>query len=63
MPVREKAGRIDILDPHGALTAILRLPPRTRLFGIGAESAYLLSIDDDGLQTLERYALPPELKR
>jgi hypothetical protein len=62
-PAREKSGRIDILDTHGALTAILRLPPKARLFGIGAESVYLLATDDDGLQTLERYALPPELKR
>jgi hypothetical protein len=54
----EKAARIDILDAHGALRAVLRLPPKRRLFGLGARTVYLLSTDDDGLQTLERYALP-----
>jgi hypothetical protein len=58
----EKTARVDILDGHGALRAVLRLPPNTRLFGLGAQSVYLLATDDDGLETLERYALPPAIR-
>jgi hypothetical protein len=50
--------RVDILDHHGTLRATLRLPPRARLFALGARHLYLISVDADGFQTLERYAYP-----
>ena len=57
-PASAPAARVDLLDSHGKLRAQLRLPPRARLFGLGRRHVYLLSIDDDGLQTLERYEYP-----
>ena len=63
MAAAEKAGRIDVLDGHGVLIAILRLPPKARLFGLSASNVYVLSTDDDGLQTIDRYALPSGLTR
>lgn len=58
LPASATAARIDILDPHGKLRAHLRLPAKTRLFGLGSRHVYLLAVDDDGLQTLERYDYP-----
>jgi hypothetical protein len=57
-PASAPSARVDILDPHGKLRATLRLPPGTRLFALGASSVYLLAVDADGLQTLERYNYP-----
>jgi len=55
----ELVAHVDILDAHGKLRGTLRLPPRTKLLALGASSVYLIATDDDGLQTLERYAYPP----
>ena len=49
---------VDILDASGALRARLRLPVRARLFSLGARGVYLLTVDSDGFQVLERYAYP-----
>ena len=57
-PASAPAARVDILDTHGRLRAHLRLPARTRLFALGSRQVYLLLVDDDGLQTLERYDYP-----
>ena len=57
-PASARAARVDILDPHGKLRAHLDLPARARLFALGSRHVYLLMIDDDGLQTLERYDYP-----
>jgi hypothetical protein len=57
-PASAPAARVDILDGHGKLKAQLRLPPRARLFGLGSRHVYLLAVDGDGLQTLERYDYP-----
>jgi hypothetical protein len=54
----EKVKRVDILDNHGKLRATLPLPAGRRFFEFGASSVYLIATDDDGLQTLEKYALP-----
>ena len=40
------------------LRATLRLPPRSRLFALGVRHVYLLAVDADGFQTLERYNYP-----
>jgi hypothetical protein len=50
--------RVDILDAHGNLRATLRLPVRSRLFALGASHLYLLVVDADGFQTLERFNYP-----
>ncbi|NOT09862.1 MAG: hypothetical protein HOP28_16840 [Gemmatimonadales bacterium] len=57
-PAKTAARQVDILDAHGSLKRILRLPARTKLFALGATSVYLIASDDDGLQTLERYSYP-----
>ena len=57
-PASAPAATVDILDAHGKLRAHLRLPPRARLFALGSRHVYLLLVDDDGLQTLERYDYP-----
>jgi hypothetical protein len=49
---------VDILDAKGTLRARLRLPTRGRLFALGARCIYLLTVDSDGFQVLERYAYP-----
>jgi hypothetical protein len=60
--VRERAARVDVLDAHGALRGVVRLPPRTRLLSLGVDWVYVASTDDDGLQTLQRYAYPAALR-
>jgi hypothetical protein len=57
-PASQASARVDILDAHGTRRATLRLPPRARLFALGARAVYLLSVDTDGFQTLERYSYP-----
>lgn len=58
VPATSPQQQVDILGPTGRLKATLRLPPRTDLFALGSGGVYLVSTDDDGLQTLERYAYP-----
>jgi hypothetical protein len=57
-PASAPSARVDILDPHGILRATLRVPPRARLFSLGERFVYLLAVDADGFQTLERYTYP-----
>lgn len=57
-PASQESARVDILDPAGKLRAVLRLPPRARLFALGRNAVYLLATDADGFQTLERYTYP-----
>ena len=57
-PASQASARVDILDRHGNLRAMLRLPPKTRLFALGERFVYLLAVDADGFQTLERYNYP-----
>lgn len=57
-PASAERARVDILDGHGRLRAFLHLPPKTRLFALGASWVYLLSTDTDGFQTLERFRYP-----
>ncbi len=48
----------DVIDRTGRVTKQVELPMRTRLVGFGARSIYLVRIDENDLETLERYALP-----
>jgi hypothetical protein len=48
----------DIIDGQGKLFERVQLPPRTKLVGFGANSVYLVRLDEDDLQYLQRYALP-----
>jgi hypothetical protein len=50
---------LDVFDATGNAVARLTLPRKTRLIGFGAEALYLVRTDDDDLQHLERYRIPP----
>ncbi len=47
----------DVFDGSGTLRRRVQLPPDTELIGFGKESVYLVRIDQDDLQWLERYRL------
>lgn len=57
-PASQASARVDILDLHGNRRATLRLPPKARLFALGSRFVYLLAVDADGFQILERYNYP-----
>ncbi|MEP6834758.1 MAG: Clp protease N-terminal domain-containing protein [Gemmatimonas sp.] len=45
----------DILDRNGQRIATLRLEVRQRVVGFGKHSVYIVDIDNDGLQSLQRH--------
>jgi hypothetical protein len=47
----------DVFDGKGQLVGHVRLPKGTRLAGFGKSSVYLVRLDADDLQYLQRYAL------
>jgi hypothetical protein len=49
--------QFEIFDRNGRRTGTATFPKRTRLVGFGANSAYAIRTDDDGLQYLQRYKL------
>jgi sugar lactone lactonase YvrE len=54
------ARRYDVFDEQGQLTASVRLPKGRTLLTLGRQSLYLVNVDEDGLQWIERYASPLE---
>ncbi len=50
--------RFDVFDEAGRRIQTVALPMERELLLLGARSIYLVRTDNDGLQTLERYALP-----
>lgn len=48
----------DIIGGDGRLLERVEMPPRTKLVGFGARSVYVIRLDQDDLQYLQRYALP-----
>lgn len=54
----QREARIDILLPSGARKATLDLPPGRRLVAVDRLGVYLVRVDDDGLEWLERYDWP-----
>jgi hypothetical protein len=45
----------DIFDGAGKLTGLATLRPRSRVVGFGRGAVYVVRIDEDDLQYLERY--------
>lgn len=56
--LRGALNRYDVFGSDGALVRSYTLARNQRVVGFGARSVYVVSFDDDGLQTLERHALP-----
>ncbi len=48
----------DLIDRNAQLASRVVLPPRTRLVGLGARSVYVVRIDDDDLEYLQRHPVP-----
>jgi hypothetical protein len=59
----ETAPRYDVLDASGTLVARVRLNAGERLVGLGRGRVYTIRTDQDDLQHLRRYELPPALRR
>ena len=52
-----EAQTYDVFDAKGARVAQVQLPRGTRLVGFGKGTAYLVRIDDDDLQYVQKYTL------
>lgn len=50
--------RYDVFGSDGGLVASYTVARNQRVVGFGARSVYVVTFDDDGLQTLARYAMP-----
>lgn len=56
------APRFDVLGADGKLRATVQFPASTQLISLDRSGIYLVRIDGDGLQTLERHAWPAALR-
>jgi hypothetical protein len=56
-PASDSVPVYDVFNGRGQLTARVSLPRGGALVGFGARSAYLVRVDADGLQYLQRFAL------
>jgi hypothetical protein len=48
----------DVIDPSGRVVQKVVLEKRAKLLGFGKSSVYVLRVDEDDLQYVQRYALP-----
>jgi hypothetical protein len=55
--IGEDTQRYDVFDARGQRIANVELPKGTRLAGFGKGSVYLIRIDADDLQFLQKYSL------
>jgi len=49
----------DLFDGRGIRRGAVSLPPGRRLLSLGGGVAYLAAVNEDGIERLERYRLPP----
>ena len=54
----DDAPKFDVLDANAKVVKQVVLPRKTRLVGLGAGTAYVVRIDEDDLQYLQRYRVP-----
>jgi len=52
----------DVFDATGRVIGRVALPAKSRLVGFGQGTVYLIRLDDDDLQYLQRYRLPMDAK-
>lgn len=50
--------RYDVVDRAGRLVGVITLARQEVLIGFGTQSAYVLAVDEDGIQTLRRHPWP-----
>ena len=50
--------KVDVIDETGELAFRIVLPKQSKLVGFGTNSVYLVRVDEDDLQYLQRYRLP-----
>lgn len=55
------AALVDVLDSRGQRVAVLSLPPRRTVVGVGKSYLYAEYKDEDEISFVERYALPESL--
>lgn len=58
VPHDHPSAEYDVFDTNATRVLTVTLPASTRLVGFGRTSLYLVRIDDDELQHLQRYAMP-----
>jgi hypothetical protein len=54
----DAAPSCDLIDATGRIVSRVELPRHSRVVGFGARSVYLVRIDDDDLEYLQRFPLP-----
>lgn len=52
------SGEWDVFDAGGRPVRRVAIPVGRRLVGLGRGTAYLVAVDEDGIERLERYAIP-----
>lgn len=58
VPHDHPSAEFDVFDTNAKRVLTVTLPAKTRLVGFGRNSLYLVRIDDDELQHLQRFGLP-----
>jgi hypothetical protein len=58
----DRVPSFDVLGVDGKVRATVKLPAATQLVSLDRSGIYLVRVDDDGLQTLERHTWPTPLK-
>ena len=56
-PADDTRSHYDVVDRRGAVVARVDVPNRGRIVGFGPQSIYVVRLDDDDLQYLQRFAL------
>jgi hypothetical protein len=56
LPEADRSGvHYDVFDPALTRSSIIKVPVNVDIVGVGRESIYAVTVDDDGLQSLARY--------
>jgi hypothetical protein len=58
----DRIPRFDVLGADGKVKATVQFPPSAQLIALDRNGIYLIRIDDDGLQFLERHNWPANLR-
>jgi hypothetical protein len=56
-PAEDTRSHYDVVDRRGVIVARVDVPNRGKIVGFGAKSIYVVRLDDDDLQYLQRFRL------